>query len=250
MAKAPVAGRVKTRLCPPCTPEEAAAIAEAALADTLDAVARCGAGRRLVALDGEPGPWLPSGFEVFRQCEDPFDQRLAHAWSVAGGPGLQIGMDTPQVTAAGLDAALALLDEGRAVLGHAPDGGWWAIGLHRPDPRIFLGIPMSWDDTGRRQEARLRALGLDVQLLPELADLDHVDDLAAIVRAAPSSRTAALAERLGLLGGWCLSPRSVADRPARGDSVSQRCRSEAGQPPRHEGPNAKDTSLLEPEPAR
>ena len=56
MAKAPVAGRVKTRLCPPCTPAEAAAIAEAALADTLDAVAACGAGRRIVALDGEPGP--------------------------------------------------------------------------------------------------------------------------------------------------------------------------------------------------
>jgi len=52
MAKAPVPGRVKTRLCPPCTPEEAAALAEAALADTLAAVAACGAARCIVALEG------------------------------------------------------------------------------------------------------------------------------------------------------------------------------------------------------
>ena len=64
MAKAPVAGRVKTRLCPPCTPGEAAGLAEAALADTLDAVLEAGAGRCILALEGEPGPWLPAGFEV------------------------------------------------------------------------------------------------------------------------------------------------------------------------------------------
>ncbi|MEO5678521.1 MAG: glycosyltransferase, partial [Acidimicrobiales bacterium] len=67
LAKEPVAGRVKTRLCPPLTPAEAAAVAEAALADTLAAVARCGADRLVVALDGAPGPWLPAGFEVIPQ---------------------------------------------------------------------------------------------------------------------------------------------------------------------------------------
>src|SRR5690606_23084798 len=61
MAKAPVAGRVKTRLVPPLSAAEAAAVAEAALADTLEAVAACGAERRVLALDGEPGPWLPEG---------------------------------------------------------------------------------------------------------------------------------------------------------------------------------------------
>ena len=202
MAKAPVAGRVKTRLCPPCTPAEAAAIAEAALADTLEAVASCGveAGRRFVALDGEPGPWLQPGFDVFRQCDGPFDRRLAHAWSVAGGPGVQIGMDTPQVTARDLDGALGALDGAGAVLGHAADGGWWAIGLHRPHPLVFFGVPMSRDDTGRHQEARLRALGLSVRLLPELVDVDHVSDLAHVAEVAPWTRTAARARRLGLVG--------------------------------------------------
>ncbi|MCA1683673.1 MAG: DUF2064 domain-containing protein, partial [Actinobacteria bacterium] len=199
LAKAPVAGRVKTRLCPPCTPDQAADLAEAALADTLDAVAACGAARRILALEGEPGPWLPSGFDVVPQCAGGFDDRLASAWATAGGPGVQIGMDTPQVTAGLLDDALATLDTAGAALGHAGDGGWWAIGLRRPDPEVFRGLPMSTDRTGAAQEARLRSLGLEVATLPCLVDLDTVDDLPAVVAAGPATRTAALACRLGLV---------------------------------------------------
>jgi len=199
LAKAPLPGRVKTRLCPPCTPEEAAALAEAALADTLDAVAACGASRRILALEGEPGPWLPTGFEVVPQCAGGFDERLASAWAAAGGPGVQIGMDTPQVTAGLLDGALAALDTAGAALGHAVDGGWWAIGLRRPDPAVFRGLPMSTDRTGAAQEARLRSLGLEVASLTSLVDFDTVDDLPAVVAAGPSTRTADLAGRLGLV---------------------------------------------------
>ena len=199
LAKAPVAGRVKTRLCPPCTPDEAAELARSALADTLDAVAACGAARRILALEGEPGPWLPSGFEVVPQCTGGFDVRLASAWAAAGGPGVQIGMDTPQVTAGLLDDALAALDTAGAALGHAVDGGWWAIGLRRPDPAVFRGLPMSTHRTGAAQEARLRSLGLEVASLPSLVDLDTVDDLPAVVAAGPGTRTAAVAGRLGLV---------------------------------------------------
>ncbi len=201
MAKAPVPGRVKTRLCPPCTPDEAAALAEASLADTLEAVATSGASRRMLALDGAPGPWLPPGFHVFAQCEGSFDRRLTHAWATAGGPGLQIGMDTPQVTAADIDHALGTLSASGAVLGHAADGGWWAIGLRRAYRDAFLGVPMSTDRTGVAQEARLRFLGLDVALLPTLVDLDTVADLPAVAAAAPMSRTARLAAELGLVSG-------------------------------------------------
>ena len=199
MAKSPVPGRVKTRLCPPCTPVEAAALAEAALADTLESVAASGAGRRVLALDGDPGPWLPAGFEVVAQCDGSLSRRLAHAWSVAGGPGVQIGMDTPQVTAADLDHALDILDTASAALGHAADGGWWAIGLRRPEPGAFRGVPMSTARTGRAQEARLRALGLDVALLPTLVDLDTTADLAAVVASGAAARTARLAADLGLV---------------------------------------------------
>lgn len=200
VAKAPVPGKVKTRLCPPCTPVEAAALAEAALADTLDAVAACGVGRRILALDGDPGPWLPAGFEVVPQCAGGLAERLVGAWAVAGGPGVQIGMDTPQVTSGLLEDALGSLDHAGAALGRATDGGWWAIGLRHPDAAVFRGVPMSTAGTGAAQHARLRSLGLDVAALPVLVDLDTVGDLAAVVGGAPDTRTAALAGRLGLVG--------------------------------------------------
>ena len=199
MAKAPVPGRVKTRLCPPCTPEQAARLAEAALADTLEAVARCGVRRRILALDGEPGAWLPSGFDVVAQAPGSFDERLAAAWDAAGGPGIQIGTDTPQVTAGLLEDALGTLDVAASALGHAADGGWWAIGLRCPDPAVFRGVPMSTNSTGAAQHRRLRSLGLDVALLPTLVDLDTVDALPAVVGAGPATRTAALADRLRLV---------------------------------------------------
>jgi len=98
IAKEPVAGRVKTRLVPPCTPEQAAALAEAALADTLHAVLAVPARRRVLVLDGEPGPWLPPGFDVMPQCGGGLDERLAGAFAAISGPALLVGMDTPQLT--------------------------------------------------------------------------------------------------------------------------------------------------------
>ena len=77
IAKQPVPGRVKTRLVPPCTYEQAASLAEAALADTLRAVRMTPARRRVLILDGQPGPWLPPGFDIVPQCAGPLDERLA-----------------------------------------------------------------------------------------------------------------------------------------------------------------------------
>ncbi len=190
MAKAPVPGRVKTRLCPPCTPDEAAAIAAAALADTLEAVSRCAADRMVVALDGEPGAWLPAGFEVIPQRGATFADRLDAAWSTMTGPCLQIGMDTPQVDAVLLDDGLDRLTRARSVLGLATDGGWWAIGLRRPVPSLFAAVPMSTDHTGAAQRAALRSHRLVPALLPELRDIDTIEDAFAVAATIPDSRTA------------------------------------------------------------
>jgi glycosyltransferase A (GT-A) superfamily protein (DUF2064 family) len=209
MAKAPLPGRVKTRLCPPLSFEQAAAVAAAALADTLDAVAACHADRRIVALDGAPGPWLPAGFEVIPQRGGGLDERLANAWGEAGGAGIQIGMDTPQVTASELDGLLSRLANAarrrRAVLARAEDGGWWAIGLPGGvDARaIFTGVPMSTPWTASAQERRLRRLGYEVEAGPVHRDVDTAADLAAVAAAAPGIRTARLA-------GEFLAARSVA----------------------------------------
>jgi rSAM/selenodomain-associated transferase 1 len=190
IAKAPVPGRSKTRLCPPCTPDQAAALAEAALADTLRAVAATPGADPVVVLDGAPGPWLPRGVEVVAQRGDGLAERLANAFADLGGRALVIGMDTPQVTPALLRNALDLLDEG-AVIGGAADGGYWAIGLREPAPAAFDHVPMSEQVTGERQRARLRALGIGFAELPALRDVDTFDDALAVAAVAPSTRFAA-----------------------------------------------------------
>ncbi len=201
LAKEPLPGRVKTRLCPPCTPAESAAVAEAALADTLDAVARCRADRRVLALDGRPGPWLPSGFEVIAQVEGAFTDRLAAAWGAVAGPTVQIGMDTPQVTDALLDEALdAVTASHDSALGMAVDGGWWALALRTPDTSVFDGVPMSTGETGRIQHVRLRERGLEPVLLPMLRDIDTMDDARAVADVIPASRTAAAVAAVALEG--------------------------------------------------
>jgi rSAM/selenodomain-associated transferase 1 len=193
MAKAPVPGRVKTRMTPPLRPEQAAVLARAALEDTLAAVGRSRlAGRRVVALDGEPDGWLPDGFELVAQRGDGLAQRLIEAFDDIGGPALLIGMDTPQVTTGLLDAGLAALAGGAdAVLGPATDGGYWAIGLARPDPRVFDGVPMSRPDTGAAQRARLVELGFETHYLPPLRDADTFEDARSVATAAPGARFAA-----------------------------------------------------------
>ena len=199
MAKEPVPGRAKTRLCPPLSPAEAASVAEAALADTLAAVAACGSDRRLLALDGEPGPWLPPGFTVIRQRGVGFSARLAAAWSDANGPGVQIGMDTPQVTPELLDACLAATAEPdvSATLGLAFDGGWWALGLsERWDVDVFVGVPMSTPVTGACQLASLRAHDHQVGELPVLLDVDTMADARNVAAAVPAGR---FARRLDVL---------------------------------------------------
>ncbi len=192
MAKTPVPGRVKTRLCPPCTPSEAATIAGAAIADTLAATLHAGARRVVLALDGEPGPWIPSGIELVAQEGRTFGQRLAAAWRAVGGPTVQIGMDTPQVTPELLAGTAAELHRPGAgsVLGPATDGGWWLLGMHDADPRVFDGIPMSRADTGHRQLARLHELGLEPVTVDALCDVDTFDEAAAVAASLPGSATA------------------------------------------------------------
>jgi rSAM/selenodomain-associated transferase 1 len=197
LAKAPIPGRVKTRLCPPCTPAEAARLAAAALEDTLAAVGELGGRTPVLAL--EPGPsrsgTLVSGAErctVIRQRGHGLDERLAAAFADVGGPALLIGMDTPQVTPTLLARSVArLVEPGTdAVLGPAVDGGYWAVGLRTPHDAAFLGVPMSTADTGLAQRARLVGLGLRVATLPVLRDVDTAADARAVAADIPGSRFA------------------------------------------------------------
>ncbi len=202
IAKAPVPGRVKTRLIPAFGAERAAGLAEAALADTLAALSLVPAGRRLLVLDGAPGRWLPPGWEVVPQCAGGLDRRLAAAFAHAArlaphAPALLVGMDTPQLDPAVLAAPLSAARRPGvdAWFGPAEDGGFWALGLARPDARLAArllhGVPMSTAGTGRDVLDRLRAAGLTVGELPPLLDVDGPDDAARVAALAPGTRFAA-----------------------------------------------------------
>jgi glycosyltransferase A (GT-A) superfamily protein (DUF2064 family) len=195
MAKAPRAGVVKTRLCPPCTPHDAAAVAASALADTLDAA--LATDRPVVlALDGPPGPWERRDLRVVAQVGATFAERLARAWAHLPAGGVQIGMDTPQCTPALLLLALDAVHEHGSALGPATDGGWWLIGLERPHPMVFERVVMSTPTTGRDQLRRMRALGLSPAQLPTLTDIDTWPDARTVAEAIPDSRTARTVARV------------------------------------------------------
>jgi len=195
IAKTPEPGRVKTRLCPPCTPQQAAEVAAAALADTLDAVdatvadAQWGHVRRVVLLDGRPGEWIPTGYDVLAQRGDELGERLANGFDDLG-PGVIVGMDTP---AAGpwLGEALRVVTTGCDVIGLACDGGYWVIGLSATNREVFDGITTGASHTGLAQLHRLHRLGRPVRMLPMARDLDDIDDLRA--HADAPGRLAAVA---------------------------------------------------------
>jgi len=200
MAKSPVAGRVKTRLCPPLDHDQAAALATAALEDTLDAVEASAAAARVLALEGAPGTWLRPSFSVIPQRHGDFGSRLAgameDAWARRELPMLVIGMDTPQISGPLLDEVAAALcqtfDAGPdAVIGGAEDGGYWVIGARRPNPGLFDGVPMSTKTTGQSQRHRMRALGVSWNEVAALRDIDDFDDACSVAALAPRTRFAA-----------------------------------------------------------
>ncbi|MDQ3885887.1 MAG: glycosyltransferase [Actinomycetota bacterium] len=198
LAKTPVPGQVKTRLCPPATPGEAARIAAASLLDTLDTTRGwC----TVVALTGSlaDAQWRIEVREALARCRvvpqrgSTFAARLIAAHTDAGGNGpvIQIGMDTPQLDRELLDEAGRALESCEAVLGPARDGGWWALGVHDPrHARVLAEVPMSTPDTGALTLRALRALGLRVTLLPELSDVDTMEDAKRVAIQVPNSRFA------------------------------------------------------------
>ena len=211
LAKAPVPGEAKTRLCPPATPTQAARIAAAAFLDTLDAVLAVPDVIPVVALTGDlanavDGAELSArlhAITVLDQRGRTLGQRIAAAYAdtaavVGHRPVLQIGMDTPQIDATLLSKCLDLLDGDGvdAALGLATDGGWWALGARRPElADLIADIPTSRPDTGARTMAALQASGCYVVELPELSDVDTWEDALVVAAEVPNGRFAAAVAR-------------------------------------------------------
>jgi glycosyltransferase A (GT-A) superfamily protein (DUF2064 family) len=206
VAKAPVSGQAKTRLAATVGDACAADLAAAALLDTLAACqAAVGASRCRLALAGDLAAAARSedlhralaGWSVVPQIAGSFGERLVAAHQALPGPVVQVGMDTPQLTAELLlDTASGLADHD-AVLAPAEDGGWWALALRDGRRATPLGtVPMSrpttYDDTRRA----LSAAGLSVGTAAMLRDVDRIDDVAPVVADAPDGRFARAARGL------------------------------------------------------
>lgn len=210
VAKAPVPGQAKTRLTKRFSPNEAAELAAAALLDTLDTALSVRSAPVVVAMTGdlseavagEEISWRLRHTTVIGQRGGTFGERLQNAHcdsdEMIHGAVFQVGMDTPQVTAAQLRAALTALEATDCVLGPAADGGWWGLGLHGArGAHTLRGVPMSTAQTGAATRAALTAGGLRVTELPELSDVDHPEDIDDVARrCAPGSRFAAAATTL------------------------------------------------------
>lgn len=190
VAKAPVAGRVKTRLGTVIGMDAAARVAAAALLDTL-AACRAAFDEWHLALDGDLRGACEedalrdqlAGWVVHPQRGRTFGERLARAHADAGGPGptVQVGMDTPQLTAADLREVAAASERGNAVLGPAPDGGWWVLAVQDPAATAGLaGVPMSRTDTYARTRDALTSAGHTVRVARVLRDVDTVADADAV----------------------------------------------------------------------
>ncbi|MFD4421154.1 DUF2064 domain-containing protein [Agromyces sp. NPDC058484] len=203
IAKECLPGRVKTRLSPPFSRSAAARLAAASLDDTLSTVASLRVSRRVLYFDGSQAPAaaLASGFEVLPQIGGGLDERLAHLFDVLAEPTLLVGMDTPQLGAPDVAAALASLAHGGddgvdCWFGPAADGGFWALGMREPRGDLVRGVPMSRGDTGALQRRRLEEAGLAVGMLAVLTDVDTAVEASVAAALAPGSRFAREFRRL------------------------------------------------------
>jgi uncharacterized protein len=197
-AKAPIPGQVKTRLCPPLTPDEAATLHGSFVLDTLERT-KTAVGRLKLPLDRylacAPSSTLVffkimeerQGVYLIDQVGNDLGARMHQAFEAMFARGykrvLIVGTDVPTLPLDHYKQALTLLDRHHAVLGPALDGGYYLIGLTKPAAGLFDGIPWSTDQALKVTREKADLLGVSTALLPEWRDVDTIDDLVALIEA-------------------------------------------------------------------
>lgn len=206
MAKAPVPGRVKTRLCPPLQPEEAAAFHAASLAATVENFSSFSP---VLFYSGDSG-WFRQHYpqlERYPQGDGDLGARLEQAFGhllAGGGVAALIGSDSPDLPVDHVKAAFAALASHEAACIPARDGGYVLIGQRCHDPRLFQKI--SWSSPQVLEETRTacRAAGVSLAEIGVWEDIDTVADLQRLVLRAGDTAIGRLAgdllRRYGLTG--------------------------------------------------
>jgi uncharacterized protein len=205
--KAPVAGRVKTRLIPALGREGAARLATALLEDTLEALLADGRAAPILAVDA-PDAFRGRGLPLVEQGPGDLGQRLERVLSrgLARAPAVvAVGSDTPGFPAPLLSEAFAGLEKADAVLAPAEDGGFTLLGLRRCPPGLLDGLPWSGALTLAATEARLRARGLTVLRCSRWFDVDGPADVARL-RVELSEGTVQARHTAEVLGTLSIAP--------------------------------------------
>jgi rSAM/selenodomain-associated transferase 1 len=197
-AKEPTPGQVKTRLCPPLSPQAAARLYAQFLDDILAEMVRLP--RISLALAYTPASARPffhhlatPGMHLTPQVGEDLGERLrqAFAWGFAQGAQTVLirNSDSPDLPGWVVMEAQEVLENGRAqaVLGPCPDGGYYLVGLPSPQPQLFHDIAWSGPTVMADTLARARSLGLTVHLLPAWPDIDTFDDLSAFLASPKTS---------------------------------------------------------------
>lgn len=202
MAKAPVPGRVKTRLVPPLSAEQAAILAAAFLADTWRAASALDSAIVLLACAGD-GRWpqAVAGAPRFPQPEGDLGVRIeaACAEGLARAPAvLVLGSDVPGLPTAHLRAARRALDDSDAVIGPSADGGYYLIGVRRPIRGVLADVAWSAEDTRDQTIRVLCRAGLSVGFAPPFDDVDEPTDLDELRRGLSAGTVTAEATRRAL----------------------------------------------------
>jgi len=189
VAKRPAAGQTKTRLCPPLSGEQAAALYECFLADTLDVLGQVrDVERAFIYLpEDERGYFqqLAPHFALHPQRGDDLGARLDNLLSDALTNGARqavvMDSDSPTLPVSYLTEAYAHLDAGAdVVFGPCDDGGYYLVGVTRPQPQLLREVTMSTPTVLEDTLAIAGALGLRVALLPTWYDVDTGTELARL----------------------------------------------------------------------
>ena len=193
--KEPVPGRVKTRLTPPLSSEQACQLYRVALQETVErfltarpTLVLCYAGRRDWFNQSFPG--LP----LLAQSGDGLGLRLSNAvqalFSAGSGPVLLAGSDSPDLPTARIAEVLVQLQKNDVVTVPCRDGGFAVVGVRQPTTEVFAGIPWSTPQVLPATRERCRQLGLSYHETAGWEDLDELADLQRLVERSPGSRTA------------------------------------------------------------
>jgi rSAM/selenodomain-associated transferase 1 len=224
MAKDPRAGQVKTRLCPPLTPETAARLYQCFLSDTLDLAAGVPGVDPIVAYSPHGAReafarLVSERFQLIAQTGEDLGARLENTFRELFRQGYDhvaaVSTDSPDLPPEYVQEAFTGLDEAPVVLGPCPDGGYYLIGLSTLIPGLFRDMPWSTERVAPETEARARSVGAGILRLPEWYDVDTATDLDRLIRnlagdrypSTRAPRTSRFCQRE--LGGRPL----VADRP-------------------------------------